>query len=231
MNGRIKIQKSCQPVRVVWVDSGRGAGRGYKEQYVRGWSVSTGDCFKPGSTGALRAEHTALELFQLAALLVGTEQEALRLVEESVSDVDMDPCAEHSTADAVARQKLTERALAWLSERDPQSFRPGEDLQVNSCVDTDDMEAAGLSSAKLAQLLEGARRQELRAWLDQLPLSHRAIFVQRAVLGRDSRATADAMRQAAGSEGWTSDAVSQTFRSALCSLANQLAHSATGVSA
>ena len=194
--------------------------------------MSTGDCFEPGSTGALRAEHTALELFQLAALLVGTEQEALRLVEESVSEVDMDPCAEHSTADEVARQKLTERALAWLSQRDPQSFSPaGTDLPVSSCVDTDDMEAAGLSSAGLAQLLEGARRQELRTWLDQLPLSHRAIFVQRVVLGRDSRATADAMRQAAGAEGWTSDYVSQTFRSALCSLANQLAHSATGVSA
>lgn len=192
----------------------------------------SGDCLEPGSLGAVRAEHTALELFQLAALMVGEEEEALKLVEESVSAAEMDPCADAPAAGEVARTQLAQRALAWMKLRDPASFDVAGDFpQSASCVDTDDVEAAGLSGERLANLLGSAKRQELRAWLEQLPLAQRAIFVQRAVMGRDSRATADAMREAAGSEGWNSDSVSQTFRAALCSLANRLAHSNPGVPA
>lgn len=188
--------------------------------------MSNQDCQEPGGAGALRAEHTALELFQLASLLVGEQQSALQLVEETVSSMEMDPCAAQPGMEQAAREKLAGSALAWMQQRDPDSFQvETEAAPVSSCVETDDMEASGITSERLAQLLSGAQRQELRAWLDQLPLAWRAIFVQRAVLGRDNQATAEAMQQAAG-QGWTPDAVSFTFRSALCSLANQLAHSA-----
>jgi DNA-directed RNA polymerase specialized sigma24 family protein len=189
----------------------------------------SGDCLESGRAGAVRAEHTALELFQLAALMVGEEEQALKLVEESVSAAGIDPCADIPAAEEAAKSHLARRALVWMKSRDPESFARVDGLsQSAACVDTDDVEASGLSGERLARLLEGARRQELRAWLDQLPMAQRAIFVQRAVMGRDSRATADAMTEAAGSGGWNSDSVSQTFRAALCSLANQLAHSTSG---
>ena len=41
----------------------------------------------------LTAEDTALHLFQIAALMLGDEQEAVSLVEESVAKVETDPCA------------------------------------------------------------------------------------------------------------------------------------------
>lgn len=193
-------------------------------------NMANQDCMESGGAGALRAEHTALELFQLASLLVGEPQSAARLVEETVTSMEMDPCAAQPGMEQAAREKLAAHALLWMQQRDPESFAvTAESEPVTSCVETDDMEASGITSERLAQLLSGAQRQELRTWLDGLPLAARAIFVQRAVLGRDNRATAEAM-QAAG-QGWTPDAVSLTFRSALCSLANQLAHSAASATA
>lgn len=188
------------------------------------------DCMEPGGAGALRAEHTALELFQLASLLVGEPQSAARLVEETVTSMEMDPCAAQPGMEQAAREKLAAHALLWMQQRDPESFVVASDSEpVTSCVETDDMEASGITSERLAQLLSGAQRKELRTWLDGLSLASRAIFVQRAVLGRDNSTTAEAMQ--AADRGWTPDAVSLTFRSALCSLANQLAHSAASATA
>jgi len=191
--------------------------------------MSNQDCLEPGGAGELRAQQTAHELFQLAALLVGEPQSAARLVEQTVASIEMDPCAAQPGMEQAARETLAGKALVWMQQQDPQSFTVASQPQpVSSCVETDDMEASGFTGERLSELLNGARRQELRSWLDSLPLAWRAIFVQRAVLGRSNEATAQAMQQAAGT-GWTADTVSLTFRSALCSLANQLAHSAAGV--
>ena len=172
-----------------------------------------------------RAEHTALELFQLASLLVGDQEQALRLVEACVSTSDLDPCAAEPGAEERVREKLAQSALAWMRERAPESF-VAEDgsATLGGCVETDDLEAAGISSAKLAEMLSGEQRQKLRNWLDELPMAQRAVFVLRAVLGRNNESAAEALKKAGGSSGWTADLVSQSFRSALCSLANQLAH-------
>lgn len=178
-----------------------------------------------GSAGVARAEHTALELFQLASLLVGDQEQALRLVEECVLASDLDPCAAEPGAEDRVRAKVTESALAWMKERAPESFAVEASAgPTGGCVETDDLESAGLSSEKLAELLSGGQRQKLRAWLDELPMAQRAVFVLRAVLGRNNEATGDAVRRISGSQGWTPEYVSLVFRSALCSLANQLAH-------
>ncbi len=70
----------------------------------------------------------------------------------------------------------------------------------------------------------GGERQKLRSWLDELPMGQRAVFVLRAVLGRTNAAAAEEIGRVSGSAGWTAGYVSLVFRSALCSLANQLAH-------
>lgn len=183
------------------------------------------DCLEEGSAGAARAEHTALELFQLASLLVGDQERALGLVEACVLASDLDPCAAEPGAEENVRGKLTERALEWMQKQAPESFAVEDaPAPTGGCVETDDLEAAGFSSEKLAEMLSGGQRQKLRAWLDELPMGQRAVFVLRAVLGRDNQTSAEAIRRVSGSEGWTAEYVSVVFRSALCSLANQLAH-------
>lgn len=179
-----------------------------------------------------RAEHTALELFQLASLLVGDQEQALSLVEESISASDLDPCAGEPGGEDRVRRKVSEGALAWMRKRAPESFAVEESpLPPGGCVETDDLEAAGISSEKLAAMLSGGERQKLRNWLDELPMSQRAVFVLRAVVGRSNQAAAEEIRAASGSPGWTADYVSVLFRSALCSLANQLAHSGSDAGA
>lgn len=190
------------------------------------------DCQEQGSAGAARAEHTALELFQLASLLVGDQEQALRLVEECVSASDLDPCAADTGAEERVRGKLTESALEWMQKRAPESFAVEDSAEpTGGCVETDDLEAAGFSSEKLAEMLSGGQRQKLRAWLDELPMAQRAVFVLRAVLGRNNQTAAEAIRRVCGSQGWTPEYVSVVFRSALCSLANQLAHWGSAVPA
>lgn len=188
--------------------------------------MSNQDCVEKGSAGMARAEHTALELFQLASLLVGDQEQALQLVEACVRASDLDPCAAEPGAEERVREKLTESALAWMRKRAPESFAVEDSEQtMGGCVETDDLEAAGFSSERLAEMLSGGQRQKLRSWLDALPMAQRAVFVLRAVAGRSNQSVAAELSQVSGSAGWTADYVSLMFRSALCSLANQLAHS------
>lgn len=190
------------------------------------------DCLEAGSAGAERAEHKALELFQLAALLVGDPEQALQVVEETVSASDLDLCAADPDAEEAVRRKVTAAALAWMREGAPEAFAVEvSPEQAGGCVETDDLEAAGISSAELAEMLSGEQRRQLRSWLNELAPAQRAVFVLRAVLGRNSQAAAEEIRQAGGSEGWTPEYVSVVFRSALCSLANQLAHAAVNATA
>jgi hypothetical protein len=51
------------------------------------------DCSQAPGASLLMAEDTAVQLFQIAALMLGDEQEAVSLVEETVAQVETDPCA------------------------------------------------------------------------------------------------------------------------------------------
>jgi len=183
-----------------------------------------GDC----EGGLLKAQDTAVELYQLAALMLGNESEALSLVESTVAQLEVDPCAEEEAAIEVARHHLIEGAVARMNQADPQGFVApvASDGPVVGCIEEDDLAAAGFSSSQMAELIGGAGRGELRAWLDKLPLAQRAIFVQRAVLGWDNGATAASLDIGAGAgSAWSAQQVGELFRQALCSLANSLVHS------
>jgi DNA-directed RNA polymerase specialized sigma24 family protein len=179
--------------------------------------------------GLVKAQDAAIELFQVAALMLGSEADALTLVEHTVSQIEIDPCAQEEVTSAQVRRQLVGAAVARMKQRDPQAFLapPSSDPANGSCIEDDDLSAAGISSADLAELVSGAGRQEMRVWLEKLPLAQRAIFIQRAVLGWDNGATAETLKQGsdAGS-GWQPHQVSDVFRQALCSLANSLVHSA-----
>lgn len=179
--------------------------------------------------GVLKAQDTAVELYQLAALMLGDEGEALNLVESTVAEVEVDPCAPEDGAVETARHQLVEAAVARMREADPGSFAvPSQADGPVSCIEDDDLSAAGISAAQIAELVNGVVNRagsggRLRAWLDQLPLAQRAIFVQRAVLGWDNGVTAASLSQGGGT-GWSAAQVGEIFRQALCSLANSLVH-------
>jgi hypothetical protein len=182
--------------------------------------------------GLLKAQDTAAELYKLAALMLGNESEALSLVESTVADVEVDPCAPEDEGVDTARHHLIEAAVARMSEADPGAFvAPAHGDGPAICIEDDDLSAAGISAAQIAELVNGAANtagsgDRLRAWLDQLPPAQRAIFVQRAVLGWDNGTTAASLSNGTGVQtGWSAAQVGESFRQALCSLANALVHS------
>ena len=189
--------------------------------------MADGDC---GGTGLLKAQDTAVELYQLAALMLGSENGALSLVEETVLQAEVDPCAQQDEAVDATRHQLIEAAVTRMKQVNPQAFiAPAAASGNSSCIGEDeDLAAAGISPQQLAELVSGAGRAEMRVWLDQLPPAQRAIFVQRAVLAWDNGTTAATLRNAVGERSnWGADQVSDVFRQALCSLATSLVQSAT----
>src|ERR1700730_2072257 len=68
------------------------------------------------------AEDTALQLFQIAALMLGDEQEAVSLVEEVVANVEADPCSEGTLAYAEARTLLVRTAVQRMAGLYPEAF-------------------------------------------------------------------------------------------------------------
>jgi DNA-directed RNA polymerase specialized sigma24 family protein len=177
--------------------------------------------------GLVKAQDAAVELYQLAALLLSSESDALNLVEQIVSQAEIDPCEQAEVATALVRRQLVGAAVARMKQNAPQAFvAPPLSEEANlTCIEGDDLSSVGITPSELAELISGAGRDEMRDWLEHLPLAQRAIFVQRAVLGWDNGDTAETLRLDSGS-GWQPQQVSDVFRQALCSLANSLVHSA-----
>ncbi|TCK74293.1 hypothetical protein [Acidipila rosea] len=182
------------------------------------------------ANGAGLAQDAAVELFQVAAMLLGDENEAVGLVEQTVSSAEIDPCLDPDAARTIATGKLVDAAISLLQTSDPSGFRAASAsgaATIDSCIESDDIAAAGLTPDELENLISGNGRSRLRAWLRELPVAQRAVFVQRAVLGESNAAVAARLSKNSGAEGqpWTAEATGNTFRQALCSLANSLVHS------
>lgn len=182
----------------------------------------TADC--SGCDDSARIESTARDLYRTAALFVGDENEAMRLVEETVASVEMDPCADGEAAQNAATNDLVHRALTRLTLLRPSEMHPSTGGDLGGCVDTDDLSAAGISRQQLDLLLGGSHGASMRQWLEGLGPVERSVFVLRAVLGRSGADSASALAQATG-EAWTESHIGGAYRSALCSLASSLVHS------
>lgn len=175
--------------------------------------------------GQLMAEDTALHLFQIAALMLGDEQEAVSLVEQSVARVEADPCTEGALAYDEARTLLVQTAVKRMAGLYPEAFAvPSAPPADAACLETDDLSAVGLSGEQLGTLISGPGRARMREWLQRLAPALRAIFVLRAVAGQDGEQTAESLRQsgATGAQAWRRDQVGTAYRQALCSLATCL---------
>lgn len=175
--------------------------------------------------GRLKAQDAAIELYQLAALMLGNESQAVDLVEAAVAGTDIDPCADAEASVNAARVNLVESAVARLSQDNPAAFdTPAlSNDSPSGCIEGDDLSSAGITSSQLAEMISGAGRRSLRDWLNKLPVAQRAIFVQRAVLGWDNDTAASSISRAAA-RNWQPRQVSELFRQALCSLASSLLH-------
>jgi hypothetical protein len=177
-----------------------------------------------GTEAVAKAETAAVEMYRFAALMLGSESEAVRLVEDTVASVEVDPCADPNAAKGLVRDRVLQGALEILHRQDPASFADvPPPAAVSQCLEDDD--AAPISGSDLSALISGTGRSSLRDWLGRLSGAQRAVFVQRAVLGQDNAATAHAINRLARPAIWTADAVGRLFRQALCSLASSLVHS------
>jgi len=176
-----------------------------------------------GSDAVDRAESAAVEVYQFAALMLGDEALALNLVENTVASVDIDPCADPAAARGLVQERVLDGALEIMLRQDPASFAAAAaTAQTGGCVDDD---TVPLSGTEISELMARAGRGPLRDWLTRLTQAQRAVFVQRAVLGRSNADTANAINQHTRPSNWTSEAVSNLFRQALCSLASSMLHS------
>ncbi len=182
-----------------------------------------GPCSGQSSEALLKAEHAAVEMYRFAALMLGNEDDALRLVENTVASVEIDPCADPRAAKGLVRERVLEGALAIMHRQDPASFADLPAPTTSGCIEDDG--AAPLSGEQLSELMTGAGRGPLREWLNRLTKAQRAVFLQRAVLGNTNADTAKAINRIARPSVWTAEAVSSLFRQALCSLASALVHS------
>jgi DNA-directed RNA polymerase specialized sigma24 family protein len=179
----------------------------------------------PAEARQWMAEDTASQLFQIAVLMLGDEQEAVSLVEEVVAKVEADPCAEGTLAYAEARTLLVRTAVQRMAGLYPEAFVvPSSQPADAVCIETDDLGAAGLTGDQFGALISGAGRAGMREWLERLAPALRAIFVLRAVAGQDGEQTAESLRQsgATGAQAWRRDQVGTAYRQALCSLATCL---------
>ena len=183
-----------------------------------------------GGDVILKTENAALEMYRFAALMLGSETEAERLIEQTVAGVEVDPCADPGAAKGLVRERVIDGALEIMHRQNPAVFAavPGADAG-SGCLEEDG--TAPLSGEQLSHLVEGAGRGPLREWLGRLSQVQRAIFVQRAVLGATNADTAQAINRYARPSVWTPEAVGQLFRQALCSLASALVHSIPAVNA
>jgi hypothetical protein len=167
----------------------------------------------------------AAGLYTMASMLVGEGEESVRLVETAVANADISACQNPVEARKSSRLALCNAALDTIAERNPGSLASPSGLKpASTCIEDDDLDAAGVSSQELLNMLAGPDRDRVRNWLTSLPILTRTIFVLRAVAGFTAAEIA-AMLVAHGgplAAGWTVDAVREFCRQGLCSLASQL---------
>jgi DNA-directed RNA polymerase specialized sigma24 family protein len=175
-------------------------------------------------------DRIAAGLYSLASMLVGEGEDGARLVEMAVADSEASVCQDPTEARLSSRRMMCAAALDILSRRDPGSLAAPEGLQpADTCIEDDDLAAAGVSSDELERMIAGPDRDRMRKWLASLPTALRTIFVLRAVAGFTSAETAALLAAHGGAKaaGWTPAAVGELFRQGLCSLASQLIHASS----
>lgn len=173
----------------------------------------------------------AAGLYSIASMLVGQGEDGVRLVETAVANAEVAACDDPLRGRKASRRALCRAALEMLASRDAGSLAApaAEAASSGACIEDDDLKSAGVTSEELEQMIAGPDRDRVRKWLESLPTELRIVFVLRAVAGFNSDETASMLATHGGPQatGWTTHAVRECFRQALCSLASQLIQDST----
>ena len=175
-------------------------------------------------------ELMAAGMYNMASMLVGEGEDSIRLVETAIANAELSSCHDPVEGRKSSRRALCTAALDLLEQRNPGSLAAPEGLEhVATCIEDDDLDAAGVSSEELESMIAGPDRDGVRNWLANLPTAARTIFVLRAGAGVTAAETAGLLAAHGGPQaaGWTPDAVREFFRQGLCSLASQLIQAAS----
>lgn len=167
----------------------------------------------------------AAGLYTLASMLAGQGEDAIGLVESAIANAEVSSSTDPEEARRASRTALAAAAIQLIARRDPASLAAPEGLaHADTCIDDDDLDAAGAARDQLQSMMAGPDRDRARAWLESLPATTRVIFVLRAVAGFSAPETAALLAANAGPEAinWSPDAVREFFRQGLCSLASQM---------
>ncbi|MFP5237203.1 MAG: RNA polymerase sigma factor [Acidobacteriota bacterium] len=173
----------------------------------------------------------AAGLYTMASMLVGEGEDSIRLVEEAVSNAEVSACTDPEQARSSSHRALARAALQRIAQRDPDALAaPQAHEPASSCIEDDDLASTGLSRDELDHFLSGPGRARMRVWLESLPTATRTIFVLRGVAAFSGAETAALLAENGGPKAaaWTPEAVRESFRHALCSLASQLLHAGAG---
>lgn len=179
----------------------------------------------PGSGSVL--EIIAADLYRIGSMILGEGEDTIGLIEQAVTTVDISSDSGEAEASHSGRLALAAGAIELIQRHDlDQLAAPADDSGPASCIEDDELDAAGVTRAELEQMLAGEDARSLRTWLEGLAVPLRVIFVLRAVAGLSSVEVAVLLAEHGGpaAENWTPDAVRGNFRQALCSLASQLLH-------
>ncbi len=172
----------------------------------------------------------AAGLYSLASMLAGEGEDSIRLVEKTVATAEVSSSTGLEEARQASRRALVAAALKLIASRDPESLAAPEGLQhADTCMEDDDLDAAGVSREELERMMAGPDREHMRTWLESLPAAMRVIFVLRAVAGYSAPDTAALLAEHGGADaaGWSAEAVRELFRQGLCSLASQMIKTGT----
>jgi hypothetical protein len=172
-------------------------------------------------------ETIAADLYRIGSMLLGEGEETISLVEQAVGAIYIPDCSSPADASHTGRLALAAGAIDLLQQNAPALFAaPADDSGPASCIEDDELDAAGVTHAELAEMLSGPDAHRLRTWLESLSAPLRIIFVLRAVAGLSSVEVAVLLAENGGqaAQNWDPNAVSSSFRQALCSLASQLLH-------
>ena len=167
----------------------------------------------------------AAGLYTLASMLVGEGEESVQLVETAIATAEVSVCHDPLLARKNSRTALCKAAIEAIERREPGALAvPAGLAPASSCIEDDDLDAAGVSREDLEQMIAGPDRDRVRHWLSGLSTPVRVIFVLRAVAGLSAADTTGMLQEFGGppAAGWAVETVREFFRRGLCSLASQL---------
>jgi len=175
-------------------------------------------------------DRMAARMYNLASMMVGEGEDSISLVEAAIAKTEVSACQDAEQGRQNCRRTLSVAALEMLDRRNPGCLDAPERLEpAKTCIEDDDLDAAGVYGEELQRMFDGPDRQRVRNWLASLPTRMRVVFVLRAVAGFTSAETAVLLAGYRGPRAaeWSADAVREIFRQGLCSLASQLIHATT----